>query len=170
MSGLQRDFETNLARVADTRISSSVDHGGSAAGNNKVQQTDPRAPRFRRGYSVNSESYSRVNTFALDNHDYGSPQKSRYEPRASLRQPVSRQRSATYTAGDFSTADEEDDNHSHSQTTGADRVVMTGWLYKMSRLQTSKATSHRQRRRFRLTAHSLECDQPFQKVAIFSII
>ena len=37
-----------------------------------------------------------------------------------------------------------------------DKVLMMGWLYKTSRFKTSKARAHRQHRKFKLTAHSLE--------------
>ena len=152
MSGLRKDFETNL------------DHGGAAASSNTVQQY-PSEPRFRRtrGYTVNSAegSYSQMNTnFSLDDHDYASTQQSRDKPLRSLLQPVARKRSASYAAGDFS--NDEKDDHNLSQTTGADKVVMTGWLHKMNRPKTSKATGHRKHRRFRLTAHSLEYDHLFQ--------
>ena len=164
MSGLPRkDFETNL------------DHGGAAASSNTVQQY-PSAPRFwrTRGYTVNSaEGYSQMNTnFALDDHDYASTQQSRDKPLHSLlqRQPVARKRSASYAAGDFSNDEKDDHSHSLSQTTGADKVVMTGWLHKMNRPKTSKATGHRKHRRFRLTAHSLEYDHLFQTEVQLSII
>ena len=45
-------------------------------------------------------------------------------------------------------------------------VVMTGWLYKTTRLKTSKTRAHRQHRKFKLTAHSLEYSNLLQKVAI----
>lgn len=55
-----------------------------------------------------------------------------------------------------------------SKPTG-DKVVMTGWLrmYRTTRHKIIKTRGHRQHRRFRLTARSLEYDQLFQKVASY---
>lgn len=50
-----------------------------------------------------------------------------------------------------------------------DKTLKAGWLYKTTRLKTSK-TGHRQYRRFRLTAHSLEYSHLLQKVCVFRII
>ena len=59
----------------------------------------------------------------------------------------------------------EEATDDHSKPTG-DKVVMTGWLrmYKTSRHKAIKTRGHRQHKRFRLTARSLEYDQLFQKV------
>ena len=44
-------------------------------------------------------------------------------------------------------------------------VIMTGWLHKTTQPKNSKTRGHsRQRRRFRLTAHSLEYSHQLQKV------
>ena len=49
--------------------------------------------------------------------------------------------------------------------------VMTGWLHKTSRPKNSKTRGHsRQRRKFRLTAHSLEYSHQLQKVAICACV
>ena len=47
-----------------------------------------------------------------------------------------------------------------------DKALMTGWLYKTSRPRTSKARGHRQHRKFKLTAHSLEYSNLIQKVLL----
>ena len=46
------------------------------------------------------------------------------------------------------------------------KVLMTGWLHKTTRLKSSKIRGHRQHRKFKLTAHSLEYSNLLQKVAI----
>lgn len=48
------------------------------------------------------------------------------------------------------------------------KVIMTGWLYKTSRLKNSKTRSNR--RRFRLTAHSLEYCHLLQTVLSYVAI
>ena len=144
----------HLKRRVDNRTSSRVDHVGEASSTRTV----PRAPR--RGYtysSANSGGYSRMNTYALDDDRYHTPPRQSHS--ASL-QPLARKRSATYSPGDNVNLPVE---YTDGQT-GDKAVVMTGWLHKTSRLKTSKARGHRQHRRFRLTAHSLEYDQLFQKV------
>lgn len=46
--------------------------------------------------------------------------------------------------------------------------LMTGWLHKTSRPKNSKTRGHsRQRRKFRLTAHSLEYSHQLQKVELY---
>lgn len=142
-----------------------MDHVGEAS--NTVQR--PRAPR--RGYtysSANSGGYSRMNTFALDEDHYHTPRPPSYrQSHSASLQPLARKRSATFSPGDnVNLSGEHTDHDTDGQTTGDKVVVMTGWLYKMSRPKTSKARGHRQHRRFRLTAHSLEYDQLFQKVYI----
>ena len=47
-----------------------------------------------------------------------------------------------------------------------DKAVMTGWLYKTTRLKTSKTRGHRQHRKFKLTTHSLEYSNLLQKVQL----
>ena len=47
------------------------------------------------------------------------------------------------------------------------KVLMTGWLHKTTRLKTSKTRGHRQHRKFKLTAHSLEYSNLLQKVLDF---
>ena len=44
------------------------------------------------------------------------------------------------------------------------KVLMTGWLHKTTRLKSSKTRGHRQHRKFKLTAHSLEYSNLLQKV------
>ena len=44
------------------------------------------------------------------------------------------------------------------------KVLMSGWLHKTTRLKTSKTRGHRQHRKFKLTAHSLEYSNLLQKV------
>ena len=84
-----------------------------------------------------------------------------------------RKRSATYAVGDtLDDLQEEftDEDPQQAAQSNKNKVVMTGWLYKTTRLKTSKTRGHqRQHRRFRLTAHSLEYDQLFQKVQYMSI-
>ena len=50
------------------------------------------------------------------------------------------------------------------------KVLMSGWLHKTTRLKTSKTRGstrgHRQHRKFKLTAHSLEYSNLLQKVCI----
>lgn len=65
-----------------------------------------------------------------------------------------------------------------SMTVGADstdyakgedkHTIMTGWLYKTSRIKNSKSRGHRQHRRFRLTTHSLEYSHLLQKVSLYT--
>ena len=57
-----------------------------------------------------------------------------------------------------------DDGHKKK----ADEVLISGWLHKTTRLKTSKTRGHRQHRKFKLTAHSLEYSNLLQKVAIAS--
>ena len=155
MSNLRSDLQRFPARI-DNRASSRVYHVEETT--STVQR--PRAPR--RGYTysfANSGGYSRMNTCALDDDYNHTPPRQSHS--ASL-QPLARKRSATYAPGDNVNLLVEYTDA--GQTTGDNAVVMTGWLYKMSRLKTSKARGHRQHRRFRLTAHSLEYDQLFQKV------
>lgn len=45
-----------------------------------------------------------------------------------------------------------------------DKDLKTGWLYKTSRLKTSKTRGHRQHRKFKLTAHSLGYSNLLQQV------
>ena len=47
-----------------------------------------------------------------------------------------------------------------------DKAVMTGWLYKTTRLKTSKTRGQRQHRKFKLTTHSLEYSNLLQKVQL----
>ena len=47
-----------------------------------------------------------------------------------------------------------------------DKALMTGWLYKTTRLKTSKTRGHRQHRKFKLTTHSLEYSNLLQKVQL----
>ena len=154
MSNLRSNLETSLVRI-DSKTSSTVDRGGAAS--SRVQYS--RAPRFR-GHTftsaVNSGGYSRMNTCALD---------SSMQSHSQSLQPLARKRSATYALGDSLNDNLPEEYTDGSKTTG-DKVVLTGWLYKMSRLKTSKTRGHRQHRRFRLTAHSLEYDQLFQKVRL----
>ena len=65
-----------------------------------------------------------------------------------------------------------DDNDDDDGVQATDKAVMTGWLYKTSRLKTSKTRGHRQHRKFKLTPHSLEYSNLLQKVwlAVMSII
>lgn len=53
-----------------------------------------------------------------------------------------------------------------SEINSEDKFVMTGWLHKTSRPKNSKTRGHRQHRKFKLTAHSLEYSNLLQKVAI----
>ena len=46
------------------------------------------------------------------------------------------------------------------------KVLMTGWLHKTTRLKSSKTRGHRQHRKFKLTAHSLEYSNLLQKVQL----
>ena len=162
MSSLRSDFERFPARI-DNKISSAVDHVGEAS--STVQR--PRAPRFRATFqasnTVNSGGYSRMNRCALDDHYHvhTSPMQSH----SGSLQPLARKRSATYALGDSLNLPEEYTADGGTSKKGGDKVVMTGWLNKMSRLKTSKTRGHRQHRRFKLTAHSLEYDQLFQKVS-----
>ena len=46
------------------------------------------------------------------------------------------------------------------------KVLMTGWLHKTTRLKSPKTRGHRQHRKFKLTAHSLEYSNLLQKVQL----
>ena len=87
------------------------------------------------------------------------------QPPRSSHLPATRRRSPTYAFG-ASLDDLPQQEFTDDKQTAAhrDKVVMAGWLYKTTRPKTSKTRGHRQHRQFRLTAHSLEYDQFFQKV------
>ena len=88
----------------------------------------------------------------------------RLKPRSS--QSDERTRRISYAPGtQLEALQREEATDDNSKPTG-DKVVMTGWLrmYKTSRHKAIKTRGHRQHKRFRLTARSLEYDQLFQKV------
>ena len=60
----------------------------------------------------------------------------------------------------------EDTADGKSKAENKVEVIMSGWLHKTTRLKTSKTRAHRQHRKFKLTAHSLEYSNLLQKVAI----
>ena len=105
-----------------------------------------------------------IDTAPTDHHFAPLP----VHPPHSSRSPVTRRKSPTHAFGvslDYIPLQQEftDDNR---QTAHRNKVVMAGWLHKTTRPKTSKTRGHRQHRQFRLTPHSLEYDQFFQKVAI----
>lgn len=61
-----------------------------------------------------------------------------------------------------------DDTDGGNKTEG--KILMTGWLYKTSQLKTSETRGHRQHRKFKLTAHSLEYSHFLLKVGIAIVI
>ena len=78
-----------------------------------------------------------------------------------------KRRRISYAPGTTLVLDDlQEDGADDDDTKIGDKAVMVGWLHKTSRHKTAKAArSHRQYRRFRLTAHSLQYDQLFQKVS-----
>ena len=93
----------------------------------------------------------------------------RLKPRSS--QSEEKARRISYAPGtrleDLHKLQREEATDDDSKPTG-DKVLMTGWLrmYKTNRHKTIKTRGHRQHKRFRLTARSLEYDQLFQKVPL----
>jgi len=105
-----------------------------------------RSPTRRRGYTFS------VNESVSTRAGYTE----------SAQQPTgNRCRSSTYAPGDDLPEYIGDDSAGRDKPV---HVVMSGWLHKTTRLMTSKTRGHRHYRRFRLTAHSLEYSQLFQKV------
>ena len=87
-----------------------------------------------------------------------------YLPQRSRKGRIGKHRSSSLYSprtGTKVTSDDVDDGGSKE-----DKAVMTGWLYKTSRPKTSKARGHRQHRKFKLTAHSLEYSNLIQKVLL----
>ena len=149
MSNLSNDIEISSAgQIRDQR----VDHG-------RAEERRSRSPvsRFRcRLHTFNVPTDTSTDHYIVQS----------VQPPLSSHSPIMRKRSSTYAFGatldDSPQQEFTDDNR---QTAHRNKVVMAGWLYKTTRPKTSKTRGHRQHRQFRLTAHSLEYDQFFQKVA-----
>ena len=94
------------------------------------------------------------------------------EENSSLPKPYQRRKGAGFMARQkssslyLSTSLDDIDSIDKGPDKAKDKVLMTGWLYKTSRLKTSKARGNRQHRKFKLNAHSLEYSHFLQKVSV----
>ena len=148
MSNLSNDTEISPAGHNQTL-------GNDRAGGRRSRSL---VSRFRHGRHT-------LNVPTNTSTDYYTPLP--VQPSHSSHSPATRKRSATYALGaslDDPQQDEFTDGNKQTATQ-RNKVVMAGWLYKTTRPKTSKTRGHRQHRQFRLTAHSLEYDQFFQKVS-----
>lgn len=132
----------------------------------------PSAVGRGRTASIRSQTRRRRYTFSVDKSidtpaDYHT---SLTKSAHSTQQPTEhRCRSNTYALGD-DLPEWISDDATAGRNNKSVVMVMSGWLHKTTRLKTSKTRGHRQYRRFRLTAHSLEYSLLFQKVCIASYI
>ena len=160
MSNLSDDIEISATGQIRNETSNTADNDRASERRGRSMMS-----RFRRRRAFTLISPDKKST---DHHYTPLP----VQPHSSL-SPVARQRSSTYAFGasldNLPRAVEEftDDNR---QITQRNNVIMTGWLYKTTRPKTSKTRGHRQHRQFRLTAHSLEYEQFFQKVYVASYL
>ena len=126
--------------------------------NNEIVRADDETPTTTTGTVASSSWYtysrrhSRPKTFSMDRtRALDSPSDCYTSRKDHVPPPYTRRKSSSlYLPGTI--RDLSDGGPDKAE----DNVLMTGWLYKTSRLKTSKARAHRQRRKFKLTAHSLE--------------
>ena len=132
--------------------------------NNEIVRADDDTPTTttrtvaRSSWYTYSRRHRRPKTFSVDRtraldspSDLYTSRKDYVPPRYTRRKGIVRQKSSSlYSPGRI--RDLSDGGPDKAE----EKVLMTGWLYKTSRLKTSKARAHRQRRKFKLTAHSLE--------------
>ena len=97
-----------------------------------------------------------------------SPQlEPRHQRKRSATQSYGRSYSLDLTGSDLTKSEDHTDAGCMKPMKEIDKGLMTGWLHKTSRPKNSKTRTHsRQRRKFRLTTHSLEYSHQLQKVAI----
>ena len=124
---------------------------GTAGGRTGSQRwyTNSRRRRRPKTFSVDSTTGSPSNR-------YTSPRKEHLPPARFTRRKagiVRQKTSSLYISAERTARDHHTDGGPDKVE---EKVLMTGWLYKTSRLKTSKARAHQQHRKFKLTAHSLE--------------
>ena len=150
MSNLSNDIETSPLGHNQTL-------GHDRAGERRSRSLVSRFRRGRHTFNVPTNTST----------DHYTPQP--VQPSHSSHSPVTRKRFATYAFGasldDHLPQQDEFTDGDKQTATQRNKVVTAGWLYKTTRPKTSKTRGHRQHRQFRLTAHSLEYDQFFQKVS-----
>ena len=137
----------------------------------RINDDTPSADDHGRITSCNwlrHSSSPRMRTFSArtETLDAAPVDRKSHLPRRTQRKRIVKQRSSSlYVKGtDRPRANSMDDNDDDDRIQAAEKAVMTGWLYKTSRLKTSKTRGHRQHRKFKLTAHSLEYSNLLQKV------
>ena len=131
----------------ETPSLTAVGKGGRTAGSQRWY-TNSRRQRRPKTFSVDSTLESPSNRYTSSRKEHLPA--TRYTRRKA---GIVRQKSSSLYLPDAGrTRDHSDGGPDKAE----DKVLMTGWLYKTSRLKTSKARAHRQHRKFKLTAHSLE--------------
>lgn len=151
-----------ISRIDKETPAGVTDRGRS--GRSVRPRNSPRFPRRSRGYTFSGLGQDKMKsmTASLD----------RYTSKSNSPQPE-RYRSKSYVPGvgdyDYYPMDGQLRRFpdAYDDIATGDKIVMTGWLHKTSRPKNSKTRGHRQHRKFRLTAHSLEYVQLFQKVCYY---
>ena len=144
------DLQNNLCKEIETSRNGETPSTTVGTGTGSSWYTYSRRRRRPNTYSVSTNS-------TLDSESPSDRHTSRKEHLPPTRytriKRIIRQKSSSlYLPAGRTNRDHSDGGQDKAE----DKVLMMGWLYKTSRLKTSKARAHQQHRKFKLTAHSLK--------------